>query len=338
MGLAEYGWEDRVAAQYAAVAAPDRHPARVVQVQRGLCTVATEDGVRTASAYTLASRRAGFDEDPVCGDWVAVVDDPDEGLSLVAVVPRWSAIVRQQPEDRGGGEQVLIANADSVGVVSGLDRPVSVNRLERTLALVRDSGAVPVVILTKADLIDDGEVDAVDAAAAVAAGDIGVDVDVIVTSATTGLGVPDVRALTGPTRTLAFLGPSGAGKSTLINALLGAEVQATGEVRTKDLRGRHTTVTRDLIPLPGGGVLVDTPGLRSLGLWEAEEGLAATFTDIEELATRCRFRDCRHVSEPDCAVRAAVARGELAERRFESWHKLQSELTQQRPRRRRRRT
>jgi ribosome biogenesis GTPase len=326
--LVAFGWDGRTAAAYTAVDAPDRVPGRVVRVQRGFCTVVTSTGVVQASAYTLASRRAGLDHDPACGDWVALVDEPVEGMALVAIVPRWSALVRKHPDDRGGGEQVLVANADRVGITTGLDRPVSPNRLERTLALVWESGAEPVVIFTKADLVDDA------APVIDQARDVAGKVDIVVTSAVTGDGIADVRHLAGAAQTLAFLGPSGAGKSRLINALLGDDVQATGAVRGKDQRGRHTTVTRDLIPLPGGGVLVDTPGLRSLGLWEADEGVAATFTDIEELAGGCRFRDCRHDAEPGCAVRAAVAAGELERRRLESWHKLQGELS---PRRRGRR-
>jgi len=318
--LVTYGWDERVSERYAAVAEPGRIPGRVVQVQRGLCTVATPSGVRQASAYTLASRRAGLGDDPACGDWIAAVDDSDEGLALVAIVPRWSAIVRRQSDDRGGGEQVLIANADRVAIVLGLDRPVSANRLERTLALVWESGAEPVVVLTKGDLVDDRSAIVVDTNEAAG------EVDVIVTSVPMGMGLEEIRSLTHDGGTLAFLGPSGAGKSTLINALLGEEQQATGAVRSKDSRGRHTTVTRDLIPMPGGGVLIDTPGLRSLGLWEAEEGMAATFADIEELAVGCRFRDCHHAAEPDCAVRSAMAAGNLDARRLDSYHKLQSEL------------
>lgn len=320
--LALYGWDDGVAARYAVVGAPARIPGRVVRVQRGFCTVVTARGMRQASAYALASRRAGLDRDPACGDWVAAVDDPDEGLALVAILPRTSAIVRRQPDDRGGGEQVLIANADGVGVVTGLDRPASANRLERTLALVSESGATPAVILTKADLVDEGARAAGIADATAVAG----DAEVVVTSVPLGLGIEEVRALAAHGRTLAFLGSSGAGKSTLINALLASDVQATGAVRAKDQRGRHTTVTRDLIPLPGEGVLVDTPGLRSLGLWGGDDGVAATFVDIEDLALGCRFRDCRHDSEPGCAVHAAIAAGELERRRLASWHKLQADL------------
>lgn len=318
--LVSYGWNEGVAARYEAQAGTGQVPGRVAQVQRGLCTVATPDGPRQASAYTLASRRAGLEDDPACGDWISAIDDAEEGLALVAILPRTSALIRRQPEDKGGGEQVLIANADRIAVVLGLDRPVSANRLERTMALVWESGAEPVVVLTKGDLVEDRS--AVVAAAQQAAG----AADVLVTSVPTGVGVAEVRALARGGDTLAFLGPSGAGKSTLINALLGEDQQATGAVRAKDSRGRHTTVTRDLIPLPGGGVLVDTPGLRSLGLWEAEEGVAVAFDDIEELAHGCRFRDCRHIAEPDCAVRAAAAAGTLDARRLDSYRKLQAEL------------
>lgn len=320
--LRSFGWDDRVATAYAAAEEDGQRPGRIVQVQRGLCMVATPADTAWASPYTLASRRAGLEADPACGDWVAVVDDPEEGPAVVAILPRWSAIVRKEPDDRGGGEQVLIANADRVGVVTGLDRPVSTNRLERTLALVWESGANPVIIFTKADLVDDP------APTIAKATQVAGNAEVIVTSAPDEQGIEEVRSLASGSQTLAFLGPSGAGKSTLINVLLGRDAQTTGDVRSKDQRGRHTTVTRDLIPLPGGGVLIDTPGLRSLGLWDAGTGVAATFPDIEELAGACRFRDCQHRSEPGCAVQAAVARGDLDARRLESWHKLDAELAE----------
>jgi ribosome biogenesis GTPase len=183
-----------------------------------------------------------------------------------------------------------------------------------------ESGASPVVVLTKVDLAAD--VTEAMAAAEAAAG----AVSVLATSSVTGEGLDELRALAGPGRTLVLLGPSGVGKSTIVNHLLGQDVQATGAVRTGDARGRHTTTSRQLVPLPGGGVLLDTPGLRSLPLWNAGAGVAATFDDVETLAAGCRFRDCGHEGEPGCAVQAAVDDGRLPARRLASWSKLHQEL------------
>jgi ribosome biogenesis GTPase / thiamine phosphate phosphatase len=318
--LTDYGWHDRVAALWSLLDEPQRQPGRVARVDRGSLLVVTAGGITRSRAHALASRRAGLDVTPVTGDWVAVADDADEGLVVVAVAPRWSQLSREDPDPRATTEQVLAANVDVAAVVTPLDRPVAPNRVERTLAAVWDAGAVPVVVLTKCDLD-------VDVAAAVreveraAAG-----AEVVVTSAETGVGVEAVRALAGGRSTLALLGPSGAGKSSLANRVVDADVLATGRVRSSDHRGRHTTAARELVPVPGGGVLLDTPGLRSLGLWDAAEGVASSFGDVEDLAGACRFRDCRHDGEPGCAVAAAVEDGRLDRRRLASYVKLQREL------------
>jgi ribosome biogenesis GTPase len=215
---------------------------------------------------------------------------------------------------------VLAANVDVIGVVAGLDRPLSANRLERTLVLAWESGADPVVILTKSDVSADP-----DGAFAAAEG-AAMGVTVVVTSASSGAGIGELRKLVSDGRTLALLGPSGTGKSTLVNILVGEEVQRTGGVREADSRGRHTTTSRELVPVPGGGVLLDTPGLRSLGLLDADVGISVTFADVEELAASCRFSDCAHVKEPGCSVRAAIANGTLESRRLENYRKLLREL------------
>jgi ribosome biogenesis GTPase len=319
--LAPYGWDDRVSARFTLLDVPVHLPGRVVRVDRGSCQVATVDGLVRASPYALASRRAGLEDVPATGDWVALVDDPHEGPAVLGVMPRWSAISRKDADVRVTAEQVLAANVDVLAVVCGLDRSLAQNRVERMLAVAWESGALPVVVLTKADVATDvaGTVAAAEAAA-------GVGVAVHVTSAVSGEGIDGVRALLQPQTTLAALGPSGAGKSSLVNRLVGADVQSTGDVRVTDRRGRHTTATRDLIPVPSGGVLLDTPGLRSLPLWDAASGVATTFGDIEALAPGCRFRDCRHDHEPGCAVRSAVEAGEIGRRRLESYHKLLREL------------
>jgi len=318
--LHRYGWADRVATLFTSIDVPGHQPGRVVRVDRGSCQVITASGTVRATPFGLVSRRSGVNEEPATGDWVALVDDPDEGWAIVAILPRWSAINRRDPDPNVPRAQVVAANVDVIAAVCALDRPFSENRVERLLALAWDSGAVPAVVLSKSDVT-------VDSAATVAAAErVARGADVILTSARTGDGVDGLRALVPAGRTLAFLGLSGAGKSSLVNCLLGDDRQEVREVRGADRRGRHTTTTRDLLPLPGAGVLIDTPGLRSIGLWGAEDGVAVAFDDISELASNCKFRDCRHTGEPGCAVIGAVERGSLDARRLASYRKLQREL------------
>lgn len=289
-------------------------------MDRGSCLVATAAGSVRANPYALRSRRAGVTDDPATGDWVAVVEDPTEGWIVVAMLPRHSAISRRDSNEDSATQQVLAANVDVVAAVCPLDRPFSENRLERFLAMAWESGGKPAVILTKADAVADASATA-DVSATLAPG-----VAVYVTSSATGDGLDALRSLIAPGLTLVLMGPSGAGKSTLVNRLIGRDSQRTESVREGDGRGRHTTTTRDLIPMPGGGVLLDTPGLRSLGLWDAERAVADVFADIEALAAECRFRDCRHGDEPGCAVLAAIRNGTLDERRFQNYLKLEGEV------------
>jgi len=298
--LVPIGWDDRVAALYASAAEPHHQPARVGRVDRDRCTVRTATGQLRAAAPVL----------PTTGDWVALRVDPEPAVEIV--LPRWSALEREG--------QLLAADIDVVFVVASLDRPLNLNRIERELVLSWDSGAQPVVILTKADATAEAEV----LAKTVAARAVGVDV--VTTSAASGLGVEELLSHLRPNRTAVLLGPSGAGKSTLVNRLLRDESQATGEVREGDHKGRHTTSSRHLLVIPGGGVLIDTPGLRSVGLTGAEGGVALAFPDVEEMSAGCRFRDCRHSGEPGCAVSAAVTDGRLDRDRVASYLKLQSEL------------
>ncbi len=232
---------------------------------------------------------------------------------------------------------MLAANADLVGITAGLDRPLAPGRFERLLVMALDSGASILVLLTKAD-----RARAAAESAATVRSIVG-DIPLVVTSVRTGAGLDAVRSHLGPGRTMALVGASGSGKSSLVNALAGAEVVATAAVRAKDARGRHTTVARELVLLPdGAGLVLDTPGLRSLGLWDAEDALVRVFGDIEQLAAGCRFYDCVHVTEPDCAVQAAIASGEISARRVERARELRRELDRQkaraarRPHRRRR--
>lgn len=256
------------------------------------------------------------------GDWVAVRVVDEETRLVHAVVPRWSALTRQDPGSEHA-EQLLAANLDLVLIVAPLDR-LRVARVERELLVAWESGAQPVVVLSKADVADDADSVIAQIAERVAGAEI------VLTSAKTGRGVERISELLQPNKTAVLFGPSGAGKSSLANALLGDEMLAIGEVREGDQRGRHTTTSRQLVPLPRGGVLIDTPGIRSISVWGGEEGLSAAFTDIEELAAGCRFRDCRHDREPGCAVLAAVEQGDVHAERLASYKKLHAEVRQDR--------
>ncbi len=265
------------------------------------------------------------------GDWVGLEPTALTALPwrVSTVAERWSAIERVDPASEGRAvdtAQVLAADVDLVALVHPLDRTVSVNRVEREMAVVWESRAMPVVVLTKADRHSD-----VDAIAASLRHRL-VGVDVIVTSSVNGTGVESVASLVRPDRTVMLFGASGAGKSTLANALLGEDLLATGGVRELDARGRHTTTARYLVPMPGGGVLLDTPGIRSIGLLGATGGVSRVFADLEELATQCRFADCGHGTEPGCALLAAVETGELDAGRVRSWQKLERELAAERRR------
>lgn len=290
---------------------------RVRRVDRGESDVITAAGdVRAVSD----SMRAQSALAPATGDWVVVVDDPDVGPAIAEVLPRRTAIVRRDPAEEVV-EQVLVANADIVGVVAGVDRPLNVARIERFLVLAADSGARPVVVLTKADLgLDDEWLGLADALG---------DVPVLVTAAHDGVGVEDVRAIVAGAQTLVLLGESGSGKSSLVNALMGDEVQETSEVRERDAKGRHTTTARELVVIPGGGILIDTPGIRGVGLWDAEPAVERVFSDVTELGIGCRFNDCSHRVEPGCAVQAAVESGALDAARLRRYLRLRDELDEQ---------
>jgi ribosome biogenesis GTPase / thiamine phosphate phosphatase len=292
----------------------------VVRGDRGSVLVATPDGVVRAKTSARLSKSATKAADlPAVGDWVALRDAGTLGAPLIeAVLERTSAITRSDP---GGTSdiQVLAANIDTVFVVHPIAEPPNLRRVERELSVAWDSGAVPVVVLTKADLSGDPEA----ARAAVEA--VALGADVLVMNALAEKGIRPILQYISDHRTAVLVGPSGAGKSTLINSLLGEQRQTTHEVRVSDGRGMHTTVSRELFQMPGGGVLIDTPGLRALGLIGSEEGIASTFPEIEEAARSCRFRDCTHRDEPGCAVRAAVESGTLSPERLASYHKLTGE-------------
>ena len=317
--LAQIGWNDRVAAVVAAATTELNDagvtgavPGRVSRVDRRVVSVITEAG----------SLRAGTGPDPLAtGDWVLVADG-EKGPIVAAVLARHSAFVRGDPMDgTARNAQVVAANIDTVFLTQSFENGPNLRRLERELVLAFESGADPVIVLTKADLISDAvDLSAVESSASGA--------PVIVTSAVSGVGVDELRRYATTGRTVALIGASGVGKSTLVNALVGSDVQATGEVRARDQRGRHTTTARELVLLPNGGVLVDTPGLRAVTLWVADDGFRRAFADIEALAPECRFHDCAHDQEPGCAVQAAVARGDLDAARVVHYRELDAELDQ----------
>jgi ribosome biogenesis GTPase len=315
--LAELGWDERWQSLFEPHALLELTAARVVRGDRGSALVATPAGVMRAAPSSLLLKVArGAVDLPVVGDWVAVMDREAVDVPLIeAVMPRTTAITRGDPGE-GSDVQVLAANVDTVFVVHPIAEPPNLRRIERELALAWDSGAVPVVALTKADLSLDPD------AALRAVESIALGVDVLAMDALAGEGVTPLLGYTFGHRTAILLGPSGAGKSTIVNALLGRQRQETRAVRVSDQRGRHTTVARELITLRDGGVLIDTPGLRSLGLTGSEEGVALTFSDIEQLADACRFRNCAHLEEPGCAVLAAIDSGALPAARLASYQKL----------------
>ncbi len=309
--LSELGWTPDRAPDLP----PGTVPARVFRVDRGRLSVVTADGEsRVHPAAAL------YDEDgvagPAVGDWVAV-----RGELAVAVLTRTSAFVRTGA-GRTSVAQVVAANLDVVLVVDALAAEARVRRVERYLAVAWSSGATPVVVLTKADLCDDV------AAAVEQVAEDALGVEVLPVSSVTGEGMEAVRALLGPGRTGAMVGPSGVGKSSLANALAGRPLAATGEIRD-DGRGRHTTTARELHLLPGGGLLIDTPGMRELALYDDLDGVDTAYADVAELAAGCRYRDCEHRSEPGCAVAAAIDGGRLDPARFMAWRKLQAEAHRQ---------
>ncbi|MGW1000196.1 ribosome small subunit-dependent GTPase A [Streptomyces sp. NPDC002520] len=313
--LAPYGWDEGWEAEFAPYAEQGFLPGRVVRVDRGQCDVVTPVGTVRADTEFVVPR------DPmkvVCtGDWVAVDSDGGDPRYVRTLLPRRTAFVRSTSSKRSEG-QILAANVDHAVVAVSLAVELDLGRVERFLALAWESGAQPVVVLSKADLVPDPVtlahlVEDVETSAP--------GVPVLTVSALHGDGLDVLVALVGSGTTV-LLGQSGAGKSTLANALVGEDVMDVNAARDVDGKGRHTTTTRNLLALPGGGVLIDTPGLRGVGLYDAESGVGQVFSEIEELAEQCRFHDCAHESEPGCAVRSAVENGELPVRRLESYRKL----------------
>ncbi len=318
--LQSLGWNDGLGASFEPQLEAGLVPGRISTQHRGVAVALTEVGeVRAELPGRLRHEATEARDLPTVGDWVAL-RPLDDGRALIeAVLPRSSLISRKTPW-LATKEQLLAANVDLVLLVQALPLDVNPRRLERYLATVWESGATPVIVLTKTDLAGDelpgllAEVE-----------DVALGVPVHPVCNVTGEGLDALRQHLLPGRTLVLLGSSGVGKSTIVNRLAGEELLETQEVREADQRGRHTTTRRELLLLPGGGLVIDTPGLRELQLWNVEEGLHQAFGDVDEIAARCKFRDCAHQTEPGCAIREALRSGELNPERWSSYVKLQRE-------------
>jgi ribosome biogenesis GTPase len=323
MALTELGWHAGLDAAFRSFAAAGFEPARVAVAYGATFRVYTQDGEELADlAGRLRHDATGRRDLPAVGDWVAVKRTTIEGgrATINGVLPRKSLFSRKAAGDETA-EQIVAANVDTVFLVTGLDRDFNLRRIERYLVMGWESGASPVIVLNKADL--EGELDA--RREEVRAIALGVPIHVI--SARERTGLDELDEYLRPGQTIAVLGSSGVGKSTLINRLLGEDRLRTREVRDSDDRGKHTTTHRELVRLPGGALLIDTPGMRELQLWSADSGVAEAFDDIAVLGQDCHFADCAHETEPRCAVKQAVAEGRLDAARLESYHKLQKELS-----------
>lgn len=320
MDLRTLGWDDTIAQQFAPHADKGLVPARIILEHQHIYRVQTADADTLAHvAGGMRHRAAGRHEFPAVGDWVALKPPtPGHRAVIQAILPRKSKFSRKVAGDTTV-EQVVAANVDTVFIVMGLDGDFSVRRVERYLITTWDGGATPVVVLNKTDVCPDVAA-AVASVEAVAGG-----VPVIAISTRHDTDMQALEPFLAPGRTIALLGSSGVGKSTIVNRLMGQDVQRTREVREHDQSGRHTTTHRQLIPLPTGALLVDTPGMRELQLWDGDSGVAAVFEDVESLAPGCRFTDCLHDSEPGCAVKRAVEQGQLGADRLESYRQLQRE-------------
>lgn len=318
--LADLGWDAAREREFEPYEASGLAPARVSLEHNHVYRVMSAEAELLAEAAGRIKFRAGARKElPAVGDWVAIRQDPSESRATIrGILSRRTEFTRKAP-GKPTAEQVLAANVDVAFIVFGLDKPANPRAIERYVALVRRSGAEPIVVLNKSDVAEK-VAEAIREAVGVAAG---ASVHAVQTRSPGGVDPLEPYLVHG--RTVAMLGPSGVGKSSIVNRLLGEDRLKTGEVRDWDQRGRHTSVHRQLVVRPAGGVIVDTPGMRELQIWDGDEALSETFDDVTELAADCRFRDCRHDAEPGCAVKAAVAGGALEEARYQNFLKLARE-------------
>lgn len=321
MNLDQLGWNDRIASSFIPYGQQGFMPGRVAIEYRNSYLLYTEQGEQVAEVTgKLKHQATGIHDFPAVGDWVAIRPQPAERKATIhAVLPRISKFSRKAAGSTTE-EQMIATNVDTVFLVTGLDGDFNLRRVERYLILVWESGATPVIVLNKADLCPNLE-QRLEEIAAIALG-----VPILTLSATQQQGIDQLSPYLRPGQTIALLGSSGVGKSTLTNLLKGEPIQAVQAVRQGDDRGKHTTTHRQLIPLPSGALIIDTPGMRELQVWSGAEALPEAFADIETLAQSCRFRNCQHEREPGCAIQQALANGQLDAGRLLSYQKLQREL------------
>ncbi|MFD1737062.1 ribosome small subunit-dependent GTPase A [Bacillus salitolerans] len=321
MNLAKFGWNTDLQEALEVVENKELVPGRVTLEHKRMYRVLTEQGELLAEVSGKLRFQAEDREDyPAVGDWVILSPRYQEGKATIhGVLPRFSKFSRKVAGDTTE-EQIVATNVNSVFLVNALNQDFNIRRLERYLLLTWESGANPVVVLTKSDLCEDisSKIAAVESVA--------LGVPIHITSAKDLTGLEDLQGYLQEGQTVALLGSSGAGKSTLTNYLLGEEKLLVQDIREEDGKGRHTTTHRELVLLPSGGMIIDTPGMRELQLWEAEGSMSHSFSDIEQIAEKCFYRDCKHENEPNCAVREAIENGQLDEKRFQSFVKLQREL------------